>query len=128
MHPEDYGARRALVVDDDPSIVAFVSDMLKSAGWEVVTAATGDEALSAARRYRPAAVFLDVTIPKQSGWLVCAKLKLVKAAPAIILMTGLSGERIAQYATLVGADGMLRKPLRAQDILRTLGRVTSANR
>ncbi len=128
MAPEKSSAPRALVVDDDPSIVEFVAAVLESAGWQVERAATGNDALSAAHRFRPQVILLDITIPQQSGWLVCAKLKLVSDTPSIIFMTGLSGRQVAQYATQVGADGLLRKPFSPQEILRTLNRVASASK
>ena len=56
--------RRVLVVDDEPDAVELVKFNLKGAGFDVVTAADGEEALTVACRDRPHLVLLDVSMPK----------------------------------------------------------------
>jgi two-component system, OmpR family, response regulator len=126
MHPKNSCAPRALVVDDDPSVVEFVAAVLRSRGWDVQQGRTGDEALAEARRFSPDVIFLDVMIPEQSGWLVCAKLKLVGYSPPIVFMTGLSGRSVSQNAEFVGADGLLHKPFAAKDVLRIVEQLAPA--
>jgi CheY-like chemotaxis protein len=120
MQPRNSCDPRALIVDDDPSTAEFVAAVLKSRGWDVQHARTGDEALAEAHRFSPNVVFLDVMIPQQSGWLVCAKLKLVRHSPSIVFMTGLSGRTVSQQAEFLGADGLLHKPFAAKDLLQVL--------
>ncbi len=108
---------RALVVDDDPDIRAFVGALLESAGCEVHVAADGEQALVQAFEFQPEIVFLDVNLPKQFGWLVCAKLKLIEPSPTVILMTGLTCDDLDSFSEFVKAGDVLRKPFSAEDVL-----------
>ena len=108
----------ALVVDDDPDVVDFMSHVLRSAGCEVCVARDGDEALQQAEANDPDIVFLDINIPEQDGWLVCRKLKLPDAAPRIALITGRVEDDTDRFAAFVHADDVLRKPFSEDDVLR----------
>ena len=108
---------RALVVDDDPDIRAFVGALLESAGCEVHVAADGEQALIQSYEFQPEIVFLDIKIPEQEGWLVCAKLKLVEPSPTVVLMTGLTCDDLDSFSEFVKADDVLRKPFSADDVL-----------
>ena len=61
-----------LVVDDSPSVRRVVSNMLKANGWEVQTARDGVEALEVIARERPAAVLLDIEMPRMDGYELMA--------------------------------------------------------
>jgi len=111
---------RALVVDDDPDIREFVSCVLESAGCEVQIAADGEQALIEAFEFQPEIVFLDVGLPKQFGWLVCAKLKLIEPSPQVILITGLVSDDVDSFSEFVKAGDVLQKPFSAEDVLRFL--------
>ena len=108
---------RVLVVDDDPDIREFVGGVLESAGCEVHFAADGEQALNQAFEFQPEIVFLDIKMPVQRGWLVCAKLKLVEPSPTVVLMTGLAGGDLDSFSEFVNADDVLRKPFSADDVL-----------
>ncbi len=111
---------RALVVDDDPDIREFVSCVLESAGCEVQIAADGEQALIEAFEFQPEIIFLDVGLPKQFGWLVCAKLKLIEPSPQVILITGLVSDDVDSFSEFVKAGDVLQKPFSAEDVLRFL--------
>ncbi len=117
MSIENSGPVRALVVDDDPDIREFVGGVLESAGCEVHFAADGEQALNQAFEFQPEIVFLDIKMPVQRGWLVCAKLKLVEPSPTVVLMTGLAGGDLDSFSEFVNADDVLRKPFSADDVL-----------
>jgi CheY-like chemotaxis protein len=108
---------RALVVDDDPDIREFVSGVLESVGCEVHLAVDGEQALIQAFELQPEIVFLDVNLPKQFGWLVCAKLKLIEPSPTVILMTGLTCDNLEEFSEFAKAGDVLRKPFSAEDVL-----------
>ena len=108
---------RALVVDDDPDIREFLNDLLEAAGCEVCSAADGGQALIKACEFRPDIVYLDIKIPEQFGWLVCAKLKLIEPSPTVVLMTGLVCDELDDFSNFVKADDVLRKPFSAEDVL-----------
>jgi DNA-binding response OmpR family regulator len=108
---------RVLVVDDEPDTVKFVSRVLESAGCEVRGAADGGQALIQAIDFQAEVVFLDVGIPLESGWLVCAKLKLVEPSPTVVLMTGLDRDDLSSFSEFVKAGDLLRKPFSTEDVL-----------
>ena len=117
MSIENSGPVRALVVDDDPDIREFVGGVLESVGCEVHLAVDGEQALIQAFEFQPEIVFLDVNLPKQFGWLVCAKLKLVEPSPTVILITGLTCDELDSFSEFVKAGDVLRKPFSAEDVL-----------
>ena len=108
---------RALVVDDDPDIREFVSGVLESVGCKVQLAADGEQALIQAFEFQPEIVLLDINLPKQFGWLVCAKLKLIEPSPTVILITGLTCDDLESFSEFVKAGDVLRKPFSAEDVL-----------
>ncbi|HTU72534.1 MAG TPA: response regulator, partial [Trebonia sp.] len=64
------GETRLLVVEDEPTILELLSGSLRFAGFDVVTAASGKEALRAAARARPDLILLDVMMPDGDGFEV----------------------------------------------------------
>jgi two-component system OmpR family response regulator len=117
MSIDNSGPIRALVVDDDPDIREFVGEVLESVGCDVCFAADGEQALIQAFEFQPEIVFLDVNLPKQFGWLVCAKLKLIEPSPTVILITGFTCDELDSFSEFVKAGDVLRKPFSAEDIL-----------
>ena len=119
---QQYDATQVLVADDDRDDAASTASTLRRAGCRVRQAADGDRAIELADSYRPHVIFLNVSLPKQSGWLVCAKLKLVEPAPFVVLMGADSEKGFDNelFASIVGADKVLYKPLSEGKILITL--------
>ena len=107
-------APTVLVVDDDPTARELLSANLKGAGYRLLQAASGDEALSLARSTRPDAITLDVMMPKPDGWDVLSALKAdadLRDIPVVII-TMLSDRGIGLS---LGAVEVLTKPVeRAQ--------------
>jgi len=71
----DQAKPRILIVDDDPVIVRLLQVNFRLDGYDVETAARGDEAIAKMRERRPDAVLLDVMMPGLDGWEVCARMK-----------------------------------------------------
>jgi two-component system phosphate regulon response regulator PhoB len=127
----DAGApHRVLVVDDEPDITALVAYHLAKAGYRVSTAATGPEALKAAREERPDIVILDLMLPGVSGYDVLAELRRQEETRdvGVILLTARREEPDRIRGLSLGADDYLTKPfspqelsLRVQAVLRRLG-------
>jgi CheY-like chemotaxis protein len=101
-----------LVVDDDPEILTMLSTRLESRGYQVVTASDGQEALTEARRRRPALMILDVMMPSKNGWEVARALKQDPVTDAIkIVMLTAIGEQVNELTSpLYGADAYFDKP------------------
>lgn len=121
---------RVLVVDDEPDITALVAYHLAKAGYRVSTAATGPEALKAAREERPDIVILDLMLPGVSGYDVLAELRRQEETRdvGVILLTARREEPDRIRGLSLGADDYLTKPfspqelsLRVQAVLRRLG-------
>ena len=66
---------KILVVDDEPDAVELIKFNLKAAGYEVITAADGDEALKKARAILPDLIILDLMLPEVDGLEVCKILR-----------------------------------------------------
>jgi len=121
---------RILVVDDEPDITALVAYHLAKAGYRVSTAATGPDALKAAREERPDIVVLDLMLPGVSGYDVLAELRRREETRevGVILLTARREEADRIRGLSLGADDYLTKPfspqelsLRVQAVLRRLG-------
>jgi signal transduction histidine kinase/DNA-binding response OmpR family regulator len=104
------GASTILVIDDDPSVRELVMRFLSKEGFNVKTAASGDEGLKAARALRPDVITLDVMMPGMDGWAVLSSLKAdpdLSDIP-VVMMTIVSDQALG-YA--LGASDYLTKPI-----------------
>ncbi|MCD2173467.1 response regulator [Rhizobium sp. C4] len=100
---------RILVVDDEPQIQRFLKPALNAAGYEVVEAATGAEALKAVATAAPDVVILDLGLPDMDGKEVVAQLRGWSDIPIIILSArDRESEKIASLD--LGADDYVEKP------------------
>jgi len=114
----DCGAM-VLVVDDDSSCRDLVSTVLGRAGFSIVEAGTGEEAVEAARRHQPKLVVLDVRLPDISGYEVCHQLRQEFGEKlAIVFVSGTRTEGIDLAAgLLVGADDYIVKPFSVDELV-----------
>ncbi len=107
------GKRRVLLVDDEPSLIKTVGKRLEIAGYELLVAVDGEEALSTAQAERPDLIVLDLMLPKMNGLQACAALKQddrYKQIP-IILFSARADEMGANEARRreAGADAYIDK-------------------
>jgi two-component system KDP operon response regulator KdpE len=110
---------RILVVDDEPQILRALQTSLRGAGYEVDTATTGGEALTAAAVRPPDAVILDLVLPDMSGTEVCRELRTWSTMPVIVLsVVGDEDEKVA--ALDAGADDYVTKPFGLDELLARL--------
>ena len=115
-----------LVVDDSPSVRRVVSNMLKASNWDVQTARDGVEALELIARQEPAAVLLDIEMPRMDGYELMATLRSqeqYRHLPLIVL-TSRAATKHHQRAFQLGADAYLVKPYQDEELLSTLARLT----
>ncbi len=114
-----------LVCDDEPHIVHVVAAKLKNAGFEVLTATDGQEALDIARQHVPSLLITDYQMPYLSGLELCARMRAepeLKNIPAIMLTargfsintTELTGTNIRE---------LIPKPFSPREVLRIVRRV-----
>jgi two-component system KDP operon response regulator KdpE len=108
-----------LVVDDEPQILRALQTNLRGAGYDVATAASVEEALSAAAMRPPDAIILDLVLPDGSGIDVARELRSWSAAPILVLsVVGDEAEKVA--ALDAGADDYVQKPFGIDELLARL--------
>jgi two-component system KDP operon response regulator KdpE len=108
--------QRILIVDDEPNIVATVSPLLRSRGYDVLSAVSGRGGLDAVERDRPDLIVLDLGLPDIDGIEVCRQLRQVSKVPIVVLSArGAEGDKVA--ALDAGADDYVTKPFGAEELL-----------
>ncbi len=112
-------AGRLLVVDDTPANVKLLEDLLGFHGYEVETAATGEEALELMRDHPPDMVLLDVMLPGMSGYEVCQAIRsdLRLAMLPVVMVTSLESREERVKGIEAGADDFLSKPVNSPELL-----------
>ena len=110
---------RILVVDDTPSNVKLLADVLTARGYQVVTAASGAEALAAIPRDAPDLVLLDVMMPGMSGYDVCRRIRETPATAMlpVVMITALDPGQERVKGIEAGADDFLGKPVNQAEVL-----------
>ena len=106
------------MVDDDPSIVAVVSDILIAEGHEVVSAENGAEALVKANG--EALVLLDMRMPVLDGWGYARAFRASGNRCPIVVMT--AAENARRWAEEIGAEGYLAKPFEIDALIAAVKR------
>ncbi|HUF65644.1 MAG TPA: response regulator transcription factor [Gemmatimonadaceae bacterium] len=125
MSPAAPGADRILVVDDEPDIVALCAYHLAKAGYRVVTAGSGVDALEQARAQRPALMVLDLMLPGMSGYDVLQQIRAdgaLKQIP-VLMLTARREEADRIQGLTLGADDYLTKPFSPQELVLRVGAI-----
>ena len=102
-------APRILLVDDEQAVQTLLAYPLRKDGYEVVPAATGDEALARFREGEFDLVVLDIMLPQVDGFQVCRELRARSAVP-IIMLTAKAEEFDKVLGLELGADDYITKP------------------
>lgn len=110
---------KILVVDDEPDAVELVEFNLKNAGFEVITAGDGAEAMKKARAALPDLVILDVMIPEVDGLEVCKLLRrdAVTSGIPILMLTAKAAEIDRVLGLELGADDYVTKPFSPRELM-----------
>ena len=112
-------AHRVLVVDDEPQIQRFLKPSLRAAGYEVISAVDGSEALKAAATQAPDVILLDLGLPDMDGKDVIAELRTWSKVPIVVLSArDREAEKIA--ALDLGADDYVNKPFAIGELMARL--------
>lgn len=117
------GAHRTLplvlVVEDFEELYELYSDFLAGAGYDVAGSSTGEEAIDEARRLLPDVIIMDLGLPRMNGWEAIQLLKTESATSHIpvVALTGHVQKRFADLARQAGADRVLLKPCRLNELL-----------
>ena len=107
--------KRLLVVDDEPAVRRILEARLRMAGYTVILAGDGEEALSQFYREQPDLVVLDVMLPKLDGFGVCRQLRAESSVP-IIIVSALDNTSEKVAGLELGADDYLPKPFAPREL------------
>ncbi|MBI1774183.1 MAG: response regulator [Proteobacteria bacterium] len=108
--PAEAGARRVLVIDDDPAVAQIMDRFLRKEGFVPIIAESGIEGLRKARSCQPVAITLDINLPDLDGWTVLAALKGDPGLAAIpVILVTIVDERTRGY--MLGAIDYVLKPI-----------------
>jgi DNA-binding response OmpR family regulator len=122
---------RILIADDNPQGVELLEAYLGDTGYDVRTAADGEETLRLIRDWKPDLVLLDVMMPRISGFEVCKRLRADAATRtvAVIMVTALDQSSDMERAVEAGTDDFLTKPINKTElVLRVRNLLQSRNR
>ena len=115
-----------LIVDDDPFIRKLIATTLEDvAGFDLVEAADGRQAVEAAARARPELVFLDIEMPGLDGLEACRRLRADPhtARATIVILTAAAAGDAERDAETAGADLFLTKPFSPLELLTLVHRL-----
>jgi two-component system KDP operon response regulator KdpE len=107
---------RILLVDDEVPIQRAVAPLLRSRGYEVDVAATGEEALAMVRDRTPDLIVLDLGLPDMDGVEICRRVRAESAVPIVVLSArGAESDKVASLD--LGADDYVTKPFGPEELL-----------
>jgi signal transduction histidine kinase/CheY-like chemotaxis protein len=112
-------AVRVLIVDDDPRLIAVLSDVLRSEGHEVTTANSGEAALAVFDPDRHDVVITDLGMPRMTGWEVAERVKRRSPDTPVFILTGW-GETVSAHESSQFVDRVIAKPVSAESLLEQL--------
>lgn len=108
---------KILVVEDEEAILLGLEENLKYAGYDVITAADGPEALKHGLKDRVDLMILDIMLPGMSGYEVCRKLRDQGMQTPIIMLTARQDEFDKLHGFEMGADDYVTKPFSIKELL-----------
>src|SRR5450759_771237 len=109
-------SKKILVVDDEKKLVTILKGYLEQAGYAVVTAYDGQQALTVFRHESPALVLLDLNLPQIDGLDVCRALRKESNVP-VIMLTARVEETDRLIGLELGADDYIIKPFSPRELV-----------
>lgn len=112
--------RRILIVDDEPDVLMLLGERLTKAGYDVVKAASGKEALELARSKSPQLIILDIAMPGMDGSEVANTLRedvVTKTIPIIFLTCLFTKQEEKTCGHMLGQNFFIAKPYDVQELL-----------
>ena len=110
-------AARLLVVEDEPNILELLSASLRYAGFDVLTATGGTEAVQAAQRHRPDLIVLDVMLPDMDGFDVVRRLRGGGARIPVVFLTARDAMEDKVRGLTLGGDDYVTKPFSLEEVI-----------
>ena len=112
-------AKKVLIADDEPNIVTALEFLLQRAGYEVLVARDGEEALKIVEGVRPDLVLLDIMMPVRSGYEVC---KRIRERPEwshikVVMLSAKGRDAEVNKGMAMGADLYVTKPFSTRELM-----------
>jgi adenylate cyclase len=110
---------KLLVVDDTPTNIKLLADLLGVKGYRVLTASCGDEALAKLETDKPDLVLLDVVMPEMTGYEVCRRMRATDSTRflPVVMMTALDPAQERIKGIEAGADDFISKPINQAELI-----------
>src|SRR6201992_2028984 len=106
-----------LVVEDEPNILELLSASLRYAGFDVLTATGGSEAVQAAQRHRPDLIVLDVMLPDMDGFDVVRRLRGGGARIPVVFLTARGAVEDRGRGPPLGGEDYVTKPFSLEEVI-----------
>lgn len=116
---------KIMIVDDAAFMRAILSQMLREFGYEVVEAASGEEAIQLYGQARPDLVTMDITMPDMDGITAMRKIRRYDPKAKIIVCSAMSHQQAVIDAIASGAKDFIAKPLQKERVYSAIQRVLS---
>src|SRR5438270_12149585 len=117
LEPLSRAANRILVVEDDPAVQKALRRLFETEGYPVETQSDGKSALDSFRTSAPAAIVLDLRLPKVSGRDVCKEIKSLAPSLPIVVLSAASDVSDKVLLLELGADDYVTKPFSPRELL-----------
>jgi len=116
---------KILVVEDSPTYLRQISNLLQVNGYQVIAAIDGEQALEKSVREDPDLIILDIILPKKNGFQVCRQLKTTPSTRniKIIMLTSKALVSDRFWGLKQGADEYLTKPFDEEELLANVARL-----
>lgn len=121
---------KILIAEDEKDIRELVAFTLRFAGFEVVTATNGAEAIEVATETKPDLILMDVRMPKMTGYQACEKLKEQEATRDIpvVFLSAKGQESEIEQGLQSGAERYILKPFAPDDLTRQVNAILGQTR
>jgi len=119
--------KQILIVDDSPTELKLIASSFTGAGYDIITAGDGEEAVQKAMAEKPDVIVLDVIMPKMNGFQACRKIKStpeIQHIP-IIILTSKKEKSDEFWGKKQGADKYLTKPFESEELLEAVAEYIS---
>ncbi len=114
---------KVLAIDDDHAMTELLTLLLKTHGFNVMTANTGEDGVSIALKESPDVIILDLMMPGMDGWQVCNQIRKFSSVP-ILVFSALDSPGMVASALDAGADDYLVKPVPSGVLIAHLNKLT----
>lgn len=112
--------KKILLVDDDPNIVFMTKGRLEANGYDVITAANGNDGLKKALEEQPSLIILDVKMPQMDGWTFVNTIKQSQKGKHIPIVMMTAQGKMREMFEQQGVAAYITKPFKPEELLATV--------